>query len=77
MDFREVEDLFEGSARPANIDIPTDLLLAAMGEKLGFEAKEIRVIRPFSKSTQQKSAHNGEMVAKLRESLVVLLKPAK
>jgi DNA modification methylase len=66
-----------GTSSYYNIDIPTDLLLAVMGEKLGFETDEIRVIRPFSKSTQQISANNGKTVATLRESLVVLRKPAK
>jgi hypothetical protein len=46
-----------------------------MAEKVGLAIDEVRVIRPFSKSTQQISAGNSAAVATLRESLVILRKP--
>ena len=64
-----------GTSSYYNVDIPTDFLLASMAEKAGLAIDEVRVIRPFSKSTQQISAGNKTAVATLRESLVILRKP--
>jgi hypothetical protein len=64
-----------GNSSYFNIHLPTDLLIASLAEKVGFSTEEIRVLRPFSKSTQQISTTSGRSITSLRESLVILRKP--
>lgn len=62
-----------GNSSYGNLAIPTDVLLAQMGEKAGFRTKEIIEARKNETSSQQ-HAKLGNLVEYIRESLVVLQK---
>jgi len=62
-----------GNSAYGKLAIPTDILLAQMGEKTGFGVKEIIIARTNETSSQQ-HAKLGEYTEYLRESLVVLQK---
>jgi site-specific DNA-methyltransferase (adenine-specific) len=62
-----------GNSSYGNLAVPTDLLLAEMGEKAGFVAQEIIEARKNETSSQQ-HAKLGKLVEYIRESLVVLKK---
>lgn len=53
--------------------VPTDILLAKIGEKIGYKVKYIEVCRYLKTSSQQQSMHVG-LKKYLRESLIVLEK---
>lgn len=61
-----------GNSSYANIPIPTDLLLAKVGEDAGFEPIEIRVARQLLTSSQQLKELGEDLRSILRESIVVL-----
>lgn len=61
-----------GNSAYASIAIPTDLLLAKIGEKIGFKKIKIEIARNLGTSSQQyKTINNIDL---LRESLVILEK---
>jgi DNA modification methylase len=62
-----------GNSAYGKLAIPTDILLAQMGEKAGFGVKEIITARTNETSSQQ-HAELGAYTEYLRESLVVLQK---
>jgi len=62
-----------GNSAYGKLAIPTDILLAQMGEKAGFGVKEIITARTNETSSQQ-HAKLGKYTEYLRESLVVLQK---
>ena len=62
-----------GNSSYGNIAIPTDIILAEIGEKIGFKTKEIIVGRTNETSSQQHSKL-GEFKDYIRESLVILKK---
>lgn len=62
-----------GNSSYGNLAVPTDLLLAGIGEKAGFKAQEIIEARKNETSSQQ-HAKLGKLVEYIRESLVVLRK---
>ena len=62
-----------GNSSYGNLAIPTDLLLAQIGEKAGFKAKEIIEARKNETSSQQ-HAKLGDLGEYIRESLVILQK---
>jgi len=62
-----------GNSAYGKLAIPTDILLAQMGEKAGFGVKEIIIARTNETSSQQ-HAKLGKYTEYLRESLVVLQK---
>ena len=62
-----------GNSSYGNLAIPTDVLLAQMGEKAGFRTKEIIEARKNETSSQQHTKL-GNLVEYIRESLVVLQK---
>lgn len=62
-----------GNSSYGNLAIPTDLLLAQMGEKAGFQVKEIIKARKNETSSQQHTKLGG-LAKYIRESLVVLRK---
>ncbi len=62
-----------GNSSYGNLAVPTDLLLAEIGEKTGFKAQEIIEARKNETSSQQ-HAKLGKLVEYIRESLVVLRK---
>ena len=61
-----------GNSSYANIPIPTDLLLAKVGEDAGFEPIEVRVARQLLTSSQQLKRLGKDLRAVLRESIVIL-----
>ena len=61
-----------GNSSYANIPIPTDLLLAKVGEDAGFEPIEVRVARQLLTSSQQLKRLGKDLRAILRESSIVL-----
>jgi len=62
-----------GNSAYGTIAIPTDIILAQMGMKVGFDVKEIIVARKNETSSQQHKKL-GNLVEYLRESIVVLKK---
>ena len=62
-----------GNSAYGKLAIPTDILLAQMGEKAGFSVREIIIARTNETSSQQ-HAKLGQYTEYLRESLVVLQK---
>jgi len=62
-----------GNSAYGNIVIPTDLILAEIGEKIGFKCVEIRIARRNETSSQQ-HRNLGEFQEYLRESIVILKK---
>lgn len=62
-----------GNSSYGNIAVPTDIILAEIGEKAGFKTKEIIVGRTNETSSQQHSKL-GEFRNYIRESLVILQK---
>jgi hypothetical protein len=61
-----------GNSSYANIPIPTDLLLAKVGEDAGFEPIEVRVARQLLTSSQQLKRLGEDLRVVLRESIIVL-----
>jgi hypothetical protein len=62
-----------GNSAYGNLSIPTDSILAQMGEKAGFKVEEIIIARKNETSSQQ-YAKIGKFIDYIRESLVVLRK---
>jgi len=62
-----------GNSAYGNLAIPTDIILAQIGEKIGFKVKEIIVARKNETSSQQHSKLEN-FKDYLRESIVVLKK---
>jgi len=62
-----------GNSAYGNLAIPTDIFLAQIGEKTGFNVKEIVVARKNETSSQQHKKL-GNFAEYLRESIVVLKK---
>ncbi len=62
-----------GNSAYGNLAIPTDIILAQIGKKIGFSVKEIIVARKNETSSQQHSKLEN-FVEYLRESIVVLEK---
>lgn len=62
-----------GNSAYANLAIPTDIILAQIGKKIGFNVKEIIVARKNETSSQQ-HRKLGDLAEYLRESIVVLEK---
>ncbi|MDG6929773.1 MAG: hypothetical protein JRN10_00790 [Nitrososphaerota archaeon] len=60
-----------GNSAYGNLAIPTDVLLAQLGEKAGFRVKEIIVARKNETSSQQHK-NLGVLLEYLRESIVVM-----
>ena len=60
-----------GNSAYGNLAIPTDLLLAQLGEKVGFKVKEIIVARKNETSSQQHK-NLGVLLEYMRESIVVM-----
>jgi len=62
-----------GNSAYGNLAIPTDIILAQIGKKIGFNVKEIIVARKNETSSQQHTKL-GSLLEYLRESIVVLEK---
>lgn len=62
-----------GNSAYGNLSIPTDIILAQMGEKAGFSVEEIIVARKNETSSQQHKKL-GNLLEYIRESIVVLKK---
>ncbi|MBI1935472.1 modification methylase [Candidatus Woesearchaeota archaeon] len=62
-----------GNSSYGNITVPTDIILAEIGEKIGFKTKEIIVGRTNEASSQQ-HAKLGSFKYYVRESIVILQK---
>ncbi|MCK4250340.1 hypothetical protein KAX97_02780 [candidate division WOR-3 bacterium] len=62
-----------GNSAYGNLAIPTDAILAQIGDKVGFNVQEIIVARRNETSSQQHSKL-GDLVEYLRESLIILKK---
>ena len=60
-----------GNSAYGNLPIPTDLLLAQLGEKAGFKVKEIIIARKNETSSQQ-NKNLGVLSEYMRESIVVM-----
>jgi hypothetical protein len=63
-----------GNSSYAGVPIPTDSLLAKIGEKIGFEIEEIRIARHLRRSAQQYTEAKKNGMKYLRESVIVLKK---
>ncbi|WP_270273007.1 MULTISPECIES: hypothetical protein [Enterococcus] len=62
-----------GNSAYAGIIIPSDLLIAEIGEKIGFEVEEIIVTRHLTTSSQQRK-YLKDVMGFMRESIVILRK---
>jgi site-specific DNA-methyltransferase (adenine-specific) len=62
-----------GNSAYGNLAIPTDIILAQLGKKVGFKIKEIIVARKNETSSQQ-HAKLGKYEEYLRESILVMKK---
>lgn len=62
----------------AGVVVPVDFILAEIAEKVGWELKDVEVVRRLRSSAQNwKHEDREKKVAELRESIVVLRHPAK
>ncbi len=67
-----------GTSAYGGIVVPVDLILAEIAEAVGWEMKEVQVVRRLRSSAQLwKHEDSGKNVPALRESIVVLRSPAK
>jgi hypothetical protein len=65
-----------GNSSYANLPVPTDALIARLGELVGFRPVEILVARHLGTSSQQLASYDQRLRMRyLRESAVVLRKP--
>ena len=65
-----------GNSSYANLPVPTDSLLARLGELVGFRVVEVLVARHLGTSSQQLASYDQRLRTRyLRESAVVLEKP--
>ena len=62
-----------GNSAYGNLAIPTDLILAQIAKKIGFDVSEIILARNNETSSQQHSKL-GEYTEYLRESIIILEK---
>ncbi|EMW6090726.1 hypothetical protein AAFD67_002362 [Enterococcus faecalis] len=62
-----------GNSAYAGVVVPSDLLIAEIGEKIGFKVEEIIVTRHLTTSSQQRK-HLKDVMDFMRESIVILRK---
>lgn len=62
-----------GNSAYGGVIVPTDLLIAEIGEKIGFSVEEILVTRHLTTSSQQRNKLEP-VIDYLRESIVILKK---
>jgi DNA modification methylase len=65
-----------GNSAYAGLAVPTDLILANIAEKIGFEVQEIIIARKNETSSQQYKII-GKFIEYIRESIVILKKTVK
>lgn len=66
--------LVVGNSSYGGVIIPTDAILAKIGQGLGFKLEKLAVARHLTTSSQQRAVLNGDLKEYLRESIIILTK---